>query len=111
MLERHNLVVSQLTSVSTSLSLSSGALLSGMGSTVLSALIFYVRRPKKILWLIVFGLPFAIANLFYWLPAWLSGTDLAQYDAWAALCIGVWTLTGIGLSFAVSWLQKKGWLF
>jgi hypothetical protein len=47
------------------------------------------RLPKWLGWASAVGVPFGVAYCAYWWPAWSSGGDLAQYDAWEPLGVGV----------------------
>jgi len=80
---------------SLSLSLGSGAAVVAIISMVI-ALGITRSRFKKIKWLLVFTVPFIIANVLYWPPG-MFGADsskYAEYIFWAPVVIIPWCLAG-----------------
>jgi hypothetical protein len=76
-----------------------------LGSAVLVVLVTvvsaFVRRVRRIRWVCAVGLPFVVAYCAYRWPAWTLGSDLAQYDAWAGLGVGLPFLPALVVSITI----------
>jgi hypothetical protein len=90
-----------------SISLGSGAVLIAVLSVGVVWLLCSVL-PVAFRWLSVVIVPFLLAYSLYWLPVWLGSDDVAQYDAWQVLGVGVWFLSGaIPSTMLVTFLGKR----
>ncbi len=52
-------------------------------------------------------LPLAIAYCTYWYPAWSTGSDYAQYDAWAPIGVTMLFIPGLLVSLMVAFLVAR----
>ena len=78
---------------------------------VSGALVWPVRRVRVVNALSAVGVPLGIANFAYWVPAWLSKSDLDQYGAWAPVGVGLPFVPALLISLTIvavaEWRRRR----
>lgn len=88
-----------------SLSLGSGAIVVGLVSVGIVALLSALTS-KVLRTLCVVVVPFGLAYSLYWLPVWL-GADSSEYGPWAILIVGAWFFAGFFPSAAMVAIMNR----
>ena len=87
-----------------SFSVESGAWIIALVSGIFAIPLAFIKN-YRLLWVLIFGIPFLIAYSFYWTPVWFDkGSD--EYSAWAGLFIAIWFWAGASASLLVCFSVK-----
>src|SRR5512138_3645691 len=88
-----------------SLSFTQGALLAALASALFAIGLGYLKTSRT-KWILVVGLPYLFAHLFYWSPVWL-GEHPSEFSAWAVIFILPWYVSGLLSSLLVAYLISR----
>jgi hypothetical protein len=88
-----------------SFSVESGAWMIALVSGVLAIPLAFIKN-SRLMWALIFGVPFLIAYSFYWTPVWFgNGSD--EYSSWAGLFITIWFGAGASASLLICFSVKR----